>query len=140
MGENERPRTCFDSKCKIMWCNYSAQHIEDGGSFQCFGKMEKPHMFTFEKTEHINEYSHCVFTPLKGHIRFFINENDAWTMFIGAGKVMDKQSPWVCKECGPTSRREGPLIVFEKGEEYCYRCALRLGKITWDPNEKRYRH
>lgn len=137
--EENRPKTCFDPNCKILWSNYNKEAIEEGFSFDCFGKMQHPHLFTAEKCEHVNEYSHCIFTPLKGHIRFFINEDDAWAMYQGCARVMDDHSPWVCKECGPITRRGDTLIVFKKGEEeYCYRCAVRLGKITWHPEEKRY--
>lgn len=133
-----RPHLCPDTNCKILHCTYDRKRFDEGASFICYGKILKPHIFLARTTEHVNEYSNCIYTPLKGLIRFFINRDDAWADFIGCGKVMDDATQLVCDECGPVSRRNTTVTTFLDKSKLCNFCAVRLHKIEWHPDEKKY--
>ena len=137
MDEN-RPHLCLDNTCKIMWVSYDKKHHDKGWSYFCFGKLKEPHIFTEKECKHINEYCYCVYTPLKGVLRFFINENDAWIYQLGMCAIMSDSSPLICDECGLINRIGNTVIHFDDKSKLCPLCALRLGKKTWDNEKKIY--
>jgi len=113
--------------------------MSEGHSFSCFGKIKRPIKFIHGggATEHLNDYSFCIYTPLKGIIRFFINADDAWADIIGLTKILDEVWPLKCKACGTSGRLGMRYTIIDK-DQYCVLCALRLGKIKWHPRSKRY--
>jgi len=132
-----RPKICPDKSCEVMFNDYLARNFKRGASFHCWGKMSKQIEFISGKTEHLNEYSHCVYTPLKGLIRFFVNADDAWTDIVGNSKLLDHAKPIKCKECGESSRLAARFLIFGDGT-YCQLCAYRLNKIRYHGEERRY--
>jgi len=120
MGKN-RPHWCFGD-CEPIFSRYSRENFDKGASCFCYGQMTTEHIFTAKATEHINDLSHCLYTPLKGIIRFFLNENDAYVEFLSICAVLDTISPHICKSCGAVPWRGGPLHANERGEEFCGRC------------------
>ena len=133
-----KPHLCPDKDCKRVWSNYSKDSFDRGASYTCWGKMTKPHLFIERETEHVNPYSYCVYTPLKGHIRFFVNSDDAWSDHIGSGAIMDDADQLVCDECGPMNRVGNTLHIFPDGPKLCSKCSVRIGKLKWNEEEKRY--
>ncbi|MFQ6077172.1 MAG: hypothetical protein ACE5Z5_13750 [Candidatus Bathyarchaeia archaeon] len=133
-----RPHLCPDESCEVLRTDYSREVFDKGASYTCFGKMRDPHIFVAKKTEHLNEYSFCYYTPLKGHVRFFINADDAWSDFLGFAAIMDHANPLSCDECGPINRSSNVLWHFRDGSKLCSMCAVRLGKVRWHEKERRY--
>lgn len=129
---------CPDQSCEPLFCNYSRETFDKGASYFCWGRIKEPHVFFAKETEHKNEYHQCIYTPIKGHIMFFITADDAWSDFLGSATVMDNWEPLKCDECGPISRKSGHLHIFKDSSRLCSMCAVRLGKIKWHPEEKRY--
>jgi hypothetical protein len=138
MTEENRPHLCFDKDCKIIFNSYNKEYVEKGYSYFCFGKLKEPHKFTEKECVHVNDYCHCVYTPLKGVLRFFINEGDAWIYQLGMCGILNNAKPLVCDECGPVNRVSSTVIHFGDGSKLCPECAVRLGKKAWHPEEKKY--
>jgi len=132
-----RPKLCPDPSCEILFTDYQFKQFKQGASFHCWGRMREQIRWISGKTEHLNEYSHCVYTPLKGLIRFFLNADDAWTDIIGLSRLLDHAKPLECKACGESNRLTARFLVLKDGL-YCSLCAYRLGKIRWYEQEKRY--
>ena len=142
MNMAKRPKFCIEKECKPL-CNMMDQGDEDyigkGGSGACVGILKKPVTFVYKETTHTNNMSHCIFTPLKGMIRYQINVDDAWRIYLLMAMLMDKEKPFVCDECGPKTRKFGEtIIVYKDKTRLCKLCALRLGKSEWLPDEKSY--
>lgn len=133
-----RPHLCPDISCEVVFCNYARENFDKGYSYFCWGKIKEPHVFVAKEVEHKNEFHQCIYTPLKGHIMFFITADDAWTDFLGSAKVMDVWEVLECDECGPISRSSNHLHIFEDGSKLCCYCAVRTGKLKWYPKEKKY--
>jgi len=131
----KRTSFCLDKFCKPLW--HSAENIEEGFSSVCVGKLREPFIFKFRKVEHKNDYSYCIYTPLKGVVRLYVNAGDAWTDKIALTRILDDFRPLKCKECG-TKGRLSNFYVQIGNETYCELCALRLEKIKWHPKSKQY--
>ena len=63
-------------------------YADNGGSYFCWGKLEKEHIYEAKETIHRNDYSMCICSPAKGIIRFFITANDVLIMKLGADTVL----------------------------------------------------
>ena len=137
VNEN-RSKHCFDSECEILFNVYDEDSHNKGYSYFCFGKLKEPRIFTEKECEHINEYCHCVYTPLKGALRFYINKNDAWIYQLGVCQILNNAVLLYCDECGFIHRAETLLICHNDGSKLCPLCSLRLGKKTWNDANKKY--
>ena len=138
----KRPRLCVENECQPL-CNMMDQtpddYIEKGGSGDCIGFLDPPVTFIYKETTHTNNLSHCVFTPLKGMIRYQINAGDAWRIYLLMAMLLDKDNPLVCDECGPKTRKFAETVVlYPDKTRLCRLCSLRLGKMEYLPDEKRY--
>ncbi len=72
-----RPFCCPEPRCTPIYSyNLYDRPPVTGESFICFGKMDKPVVFTYDGVEHINNLNHCDYTPLKGIIRWQENKED----------------------------------------------------------------
>lgn len=138
--EQERPVYCFDKDCKILWKSFDKEAHEKGWSYLCFGKLKTPHEFTEKECKHVNEYCHCIYTPLKGALRFFINKEDAWIYQLGVCHILNDAEPLYCDECGFINRVGNTVIQYSNDQNLCPLCALRLGKKQWDSENKKYIH
>uniref|UniRef100_A0A6M3MBQ7 Uncharacterized protein n=1 Tax=viral metagenome TaxID=1070528 RepID=A0A6M3MBQ7_9ZZZZ len=136
--EENIPKYCFDENCRIMWVNYSEEHHKKGWSYFCFGKLNSPHRFVEKECEHINDYCYCVYTPLKGALRFFINKGDAWIYQLGMCSILNDAEPLVCDECGIINRVGSTVIHIADGVKLCPMCAVRTGIKKWDSENKKY--
>lgn len=139
----KRPKLCPEKDCTPFWNMIDQDRKDDyigkGGSGDCVGILKDPVTFIYKETTHTNNMSHCIFTPLKGMIRFQINMDDAWRIYLLMGALMDKEKPLICDECGPVRRSSGEtVIIYDDKTRLCRLCALRLGKSEWLPDEKRY--
>ena len=82
-----RPHICPDSKCSCIWTTWTKGGHERGQSWDCVGKLEKPHTFQWHETEHVNQYCWCIYSPLKGVTKFLITDKDC-AIFIGTLSAM----------------------------------------------------
>lgn len=142
--EDLRPRQCPDLDCKPIHISVAGQQkdLDDGYSSSCYGYCGKTE-FNFKKANHPNDISHCVMTPLKGTIRFFVNAMDLGNDYFDIQRLLYLLSPSQCKECNAKSQST-PLVLSivrekpTKREWLCYRCRLRLGFDTWNKDNREY--
>lgn len=80
---------------------------------------------------HDNNYSHCLYTPFKGILRFMINAGDALLFYWMMGKILEDAYHTQCCECGDTDRTSMNYLHINN-KDYCQRCATRLGILRWD--------
>ena len=76
--------------------------LNEGYSGDCIGRSE-PLEYTIGGQKHINDLNHCIFTPLKGIIRFQVNKDDLHLMSNMCRAVLAKVDPIECEECGGSS-------------------------------------
>lgn len=94
--------------------------LDEGYSGDCMG-MAQPTQYVVGGQVHHNNMNHCVFTPLKGIIRFQINPEDVYGMLHLASAVMSELHPErVCKKCGSKGRWIHWIV--SAGNRYCCRC------------------
>ncbi len=86
--------------------------------------MNKPHRFKEKEAEHVNDICHCYYTPLKGAIRYFMNEGDLWGEINAKIWVLNKVHPiGKCSRCKKNIEREIRICkVNDKRESICYDC------------------
>jgi len=138
-----RPSTCLDGTCVVLFSTFNADWVDKGGSFSCWGRMDEPRVTPYREVEHRNTHSHCVYTPLKGVIRFFIcHEDISGDLFGMRALLIDTRRPecFVCQDCGCKSM---PIYGFEvteylDGDRYCIRCAIRNGKWVFNEEKKEW--
>ena len=123
---DKRPHLCPDETCECLWANYSRKSYDAGGSHDCFGRMPVAHRVVWRETEHVNDLSHCAYTPFKGHLRFLVNEGDVWLLFLACSSVLGKITPQICENCGPVTHMEGGITKTLDGHSVCRRCQGRL--------------
>lgn len=156
-----RPRLCPCARtCTPIWnsmvCDDRIKDEEadmnQGYSGECVGRMNEAVEFIYGGAPHKNEFNRCVFTPLKGIIRFQECADDFWSSIILLSRALDKTHPLQCCECGEDSRTSThfhhlvPPEIFHanmSAEEYnkaprkiyCSECAVRLGLLKpWFEN------
>ncbi len=143
--EEIRPRQCPDLTCKPIHMSIAGnqKNLDDGYSSSCYGYCGKTE-FDFKKANHPNDISHCVMTPLKGTIRFFINVMDLGNDYFDIQRLLYLLSPSHCSECNVSSQMNTlTLSIVKEGEKegktwLCHRCRVRLGLDKWDEKTKKY--
>lgn len=96
--------------------------LNEGYSGDCIGKSLQLR-YVVGGQEHVNDMNHCVFTALKGVIRFQINLDDVSAMLHMAQSVIcELQEPkLVCSDCG--QKRTSAHWHFIIGADNVTRCA-----------------
>ena len=119
-----RPTICFDKDCEIIITDFTEASFDQGFSFVCYGKMKKKHLFIERETKHENDISRCVYTPLKGMIRFFECFEDLCSDIALQIIVMDKLQPLICDVCKQTVKRslEGLMTKQDNNIKKCLKC------------------
>ena len=128
--KERRPLLCLDQKCTPFWWNGSEVAHEQGYSWECVGKLCKPHTFVWNEVTHVNHYCHCLYTPLKGISKFLMNATDARGTRDIMSPILRDAEPLVCCGCGGKSFLGEYWEIGKKG--YCPFCMIRLGKVEWD--------
>lgn len=79
--------------------------LNEGYSGDCIGKADES-VYVVGGQQHTNDMNHCVFTPLKGVIRFQVNREDVYGMMHMAQAVLHDLAnpPRVCEGCGTSQR------------------------------------
>lgn len=75
----DRPYCCPEPRCTPVHNHgdgESLAQVRPGQSFTCCGKMPEGIKFTYDGEVHPNDLNRCVYTPLKGIIRFQENATD----------------------------------------------------------------
>ena len=95
--------------------------LNEGYSGDCIGKSIELR-YVVGGQEHINDMNHCIFTPLKGVLRFQINLDDVSAMLHMAQSVItDMEQPrWQCADCGV--KRTSANFHFFIGHDNVTRC------------------
>jgi len=115
-----RPPFCYDKECKVIYSSYNDKDFDEGFSFFCFGKLREVHIFKEKETEHINDLSHCYYTPLKGMIRFFVNAEDLWKEATSKLAVLNRLIEVKCERCGSK--------MYKVARHVCFDCEEGRGK------------
>ena len=108
-----RPPFCYDKECEVIYSTYKDEDFDKGFSFFCFGKLKEAHIFKEKKVEHVNDLSHCYYTPLKGMIRFFVNTEDLWKEATSKLAVLNKLVEVICEKCGSKMYKVATHVCFE---------------------------
>lgn len=130
----DRPKMCpCPNSCKVI---YNAMAFDDrikdgdldeGYSGDCIGKSE-PTSYTVGGQVHENDMNQCVFTPLKGIIRFQICEGDVEGMLHMMKAVLHHLNPdRYCCKC----RAAGVWVhwvIDKEGNRYCCSCYYKESK------------
>jgi hypothetical protein len=79
--ELPRPWCCPDPQCRPLFQidNGDLSEPAPGEAFSCFGNMGRIESFTYAGTDHANDLRSCHYTPFRGLLSFFENEDD-WTL------------------------------------------------------------
>lgn len=109
-----RPRFCYDKSCHLIYSTYNEKSFNEGYSFFCFGKLKEKNIFKEKEVVHENNISQCYYTPLKGMIRFFMNEDDLWGEANAWLRVLDKLKQVKCDKCGG--------IMKKRISHHCFNC------------------
>jgi len=149
------PRTCspiFNSMVADTRIRDQEADMSQGYSGECVGRMSEAVEFIYGGSPHKNDLNRCVFTPLKGIIRFQECTGDIWSSIIVLTEVLSKLQPIECCECGESSRLSAhfhqlippehfrPNMTPEEFNNaprkiYCSECAVRLGLLKpWFKN------
>lgn len=87
-----RPWCCCEHCCTPLMTFHDHVDItkqESGKSIFCWGKNTNI-KFTYNEVEHNNDLNLCVYTPLKGCIRFQTNKEDWELLKIGCERGLQK--------------------------------------------------
>lgn len=134
-----RPHYCIDpGRCEVLWSNYTTETFDRGESINCYGRMAEQHVFVAGETTHKNDLSRCLYTPLKGVIRYLECKADLEIDVIANNKVLDTIDPQECDECGYVARDDQKVLKFQDGARLCLQCGVRLGRLVWHPEANRY--
>lgn len=94
--------------------------LMEGYSGDCIGKGDMQTYIVGGQT-HNNDMNHCMFTPLKGVIKFNINEGDIEAMIQLCKKVLFKLHPeWECMKCG--TKLYFTHFIVSENRRYCCQC------------------
>ena len=79
------PDVCHEPNCHCI--NSTCYHpdiLREGFSFFCFGRIPDKERVRFQcaDADHRNEYNFCVWTPMKGWVKFLVNDNDMLLMSL----------------------------------------------------------
>ena len=118
---NTRMPFCYDKQCKILYSTYNKKSHREGFSFFCYGKLPKPYIFVEKKAKHINDLCHCYYTPLKGAIRFFLNEGDLWGEAWAKVFTLNRLIKPKCQKCKGR--------IYKEIRHICHKCDKRNEKI-----------
>jgi hypothetical protein len=99
-NKRSRPFFCYDRRCKVIFSTYRKEDYERGFSFFCYGKLREKNVFTISEAVHENDMCHCYYTPLKGAIRWFVNEQDLWGELNAKIAVLNRIVKPKCQKCG----------------------------------------
>ena len=129
-----RPRICPDLKCEVIWSDFLPAFIEQGYSFCCVGRLDKPHEFVWREVTHRNEFCLCQYSPMKGMIKFLMDRTDIEHQIAVLHMALKTMGNVLCDGCGG----EGVFYHTIGQKNYCPMCALRIGLFYWDEKEKVY--
>lgn len=73
---NDRPNICPDKKCQVLASTFDSHNFRLGYSFHCVGELPEPLTVRWRDSVHCNGHSLCIYTPLKGIIRFLMAIED----------------------------------------------------------------
>ena len=153
----QRPKLCVCPRtCTPIWnamvCDPRIKDeqgdMAQGYSGECVGQMNDATEFVYGGAIHRNDVNVCVFTPLKGIIRYQENAEDLWSSIVVRRAALDKLNPLVCSNCGEDSRLNSLFLHLidpdwlkthprHTSEEYnsaprkvyCQFCAVGLGLL-----------
>ena len=77
----KRPWICPEPRCQPIFHAKASDYPDisvsnSGQSFICFGESPETSEFTYNGVTHCNDLGTCMFSPLKGLVKFQMNEAD----------------------------------------------------------------
>lgn len=100
--------------------------MNEGYSGDCIGK-SLPIEYVVGGNVHSNDMNHCIFTPLKGVIRYQINEGDVESMVHMCKQVLlDLHPEYKCDQC--SARHRFTHFIIQDGRRLCCDCARGIAK------------
>ena len=128
-----RPPLCpCKETCSPLWngladdSRLKTGDLNEGYSGDCVGK-SKPLEYVVGGQVHINDMNQCIFTPLKGVIRFQIEKGDIEAMLMMCKAVLHEIDPLNCEHCG-AGRRFAHYIMGKDGKRLCCNCRREMLK------------
>ena len=94
-GVNTRPCICPDLDCKMLVSTFDSQLFKQGYSFHCIGVLPEAHSVQWRSVQHINGHCLCIYTPLKGLLKFLMTIGDFEILNSSLGKVISDE--WVAE-------------------------------------------
>ncbi len=88
-----RPHICLDSACEMLVTTFDSQLFKLGYSFHCIGRLPEAHTVQWRSVQHINGYCLCIYTPLKGMLKFLMTIGDFQILNSSLEKVISDE--WV---------------------------------------------
>lgn len=94
--------------------------LNEGYSGDCIGKGDES-VYVVGGNEHKNDMNHCIFTPLKGVIRYQICEGDVEAMLhMARGVLRDLNPDRKCENCG--ANHPFTHFIISGDRRLCCRC------------------
>lgn len=126
MGRKSRPPLCpCATTCTPIWNGLAFDDrlktgdLNEGYSGDCIGQ-SIPLTYIVGGQEHVNDMNHCIFTPLKGVLRFQINKDDVSAMLHMCNSVLAELEPRQCSDCG--KKATAAIRHFIIGHDNVCRC------------------
>lgn len=91
-----RPSICPDKDCHVLVSSYNEGNFRYGYSFHCIGQLPEPCTIIWKQAGHTNNYSFCMYTGLKGLIRFLMCCSDFEGISSDMERVLDYESCRLC--------------------------------------------
>ncbi|UZE92536.1 MAG: hypothetical protein IB616_01625 [Methanosarcinales archaeon] len=105
MKATDKPSFCTEANCECIWHTlFEPDDWKDGYSFECIGRMKEPVEFKYKKAVHVNTHYHCIWTPLKGWVKFDVTIEDIWYSARVITNFLKSEDPKECAKCGIHTR------------------------------------
>lgn len=91
---NEQRPPCPETNCQLLCSTcYNPWIFRDGGTFFCVGKVIDTDKIRFiaNKMDHHNNYHFCVWTPMKGWVKFMFNHYDLYLITMGINAILSDE-------------------------------------------------
>ena len=93
MTVNARPNICPDLDCKVLVSTFDSQLFKRGYSFHCIGRLPEELTVKWKDSVHCNGNCLCIYTPLKGILKFLMTIQDFKILISSLEKVISDE--WV---------------------------------------------
>lgn len=106
-----RPWCCPEPRCELQWQARNKSLVapldvaQPGESFHCFGRNIAEIGFVYDGIRHDNDLNVCIYSALKGIVRFQMNVDDLWLISRDFHEALVAVSPGTAQTWGPPVAR-----------------------------------